>query len=402
MSSNLYTQTLAAGSEVFKEGDHGDVAYIIESGEVEISTTEHGNRVVLGTLTKGHLVGEMAMIDDAPRTATATALKETVLTVVTREQLHERLEDAEPILKMLVDVIMARYRTGLSRVKGTPFANELNAPLPEGAIQGATLAINKIRLENELKHALDHGELEVFYQPLLGIADGKWAGFEALTRWQHPEKGPVSPLEFITLAEETTLIIPIGLFVLKQACEQLVALQQQRDATLPDLKPMFVGVNVSSRQIGEMDFIEQIAAIVEQTGISPASLKLEITESMTVDYREVVNWVKRCKQLGFTVAIDDFGTGFSSLEHLLELDVDTLKIDQAFVRNMEDNEKARKLVKGIVSLSKELGYSIVAEGIETDAQLSLLRDLGCDYGQGYLIGKPQTFEAVMEQIKSGH
>lgn len=402
MSSNLYTQTLAAGSEVFKEGDHGDVAYIIESGEVEISTTEHGNRVVLGTLTKGHLVGEMAMIDDAPRTATATALKETVLTVVTREQLHERLEDAEPILKMLVDVIMARYRTGLSRVKGTPFANELNAPLPEGAIQGTTLAINKIRLENELKHALDHGELEVFYQPLLGIADGKWAGFEALTRWQHPEKGPVSPLEFITLAEETTLIIPIGLFVLKQACEQLVALQQQRDATLPDLKPMFVGVNVSSRQIGEMDFIEQIAAIVEQTGISPASLKLEITESMTVDYREVVNWVNRCKQLGFTVAIDDFGTGFSSLEHLLELDVDTLKIDQAFVRNMEDNEKARKLVKGIVSLSKELGYSIVAEGIETDAQLSLLRDLGCDYGQGYLIGKPQTFEAVMEQIKSGH
>lgn len=401
MASNLYTQTFPTGKEIFTEGESGDIAYIIERGKVEISTEEHGNRIVLGTLTKGHLLGEMAMIDDAPRTATAITLEETVLTIVSRDQLHERLNSAEPILRMLVNVIMTRYRTGLSKVKGTPLAMQFNSPLPEDIMQGDSLALDKIRLENELRHALDKGELEVFYQPLLDLSNGKWAGFEALTRWKHPEKGPIPPLEFITLAEETTLIIPIGLFVLQRACEDMIELQKKRDEALPGSKPLFVGVNVSSRQIGEMGFIEEIADVVKKTGMNPASLKLEITESMTVDYREVVKWVKRCKELGFKIAIDDFGTGYSSLEHLLELDVDTLKIDQAFVKNMNDNEKAKKLIKGIVSLAKGLDYAIIAEGIETEEQLDSLRDLGCEYGQGYVIGKPQTKGEVMKQIAAG-
>lgn len=403
MSENLYTQNFSAGNKVFSEGDKGNIAYVVETGQIEISTTDRGNRIVLGVISQGQLFGEMALIDDAPRTATATALTDTVLTVVSRDQLMERLDNAEPMLRMLVRVIIARYRTGMSQTRNALMNSKLNAPLPANTMsdETQTLAIGKFRQENELRHALENNELRVFFQPLLNMQTGKWAGFEALTRWNHPTKGAISPLEFITLAEETSLIVPIGIYVLRKACEDLVEMQKIRDKLLPDAAPLFVGVNVSSKQISGDEFIEKIADIVRETGLNPASLKLEITESMTVDYQRVIDWVKHCKSMGFTVAIDDFGTGYSSMEHLLELDVDTLKIDQAFVKNMEESHKAKQLVQGMVNLSKALGYSIVAEGVETEDHLKTLTELKVDYGQGWHVGKPQSFEEIREQIEQG-
>jgi len=404
MMVDNYTQNFHTGQRIFTEGEHGNIAYVVESGLIEISTTERGKHVVLGVLTQGQLFGEMALIDDAPRTATAVAIKDTVLTVVSREQLMERLKNAEPMLRMLVRVIIARYRTGMKQTRDAGLNSQLNAPLPDDTMfdETQTLAIGKFRQENELRQALEKKELLVYFQPLLNMQTGKWGGFEALTRWNHPTKGPISPLEFITLAEETTLIIPIGLYVLRRACEDMVKLQAQRDKILPDEPPLFVGVNVSSKQIAEENFIEKIAEIVAETGLRPASLKLEITESMTVDYQVVVDWVHRCKTLGFTVAIDDFGTGYSSMEHLLELDVDPLKIDQAFVKKMESDPKAKKLVRGIVNLSKALGFAIVAEGLETEQDIITLREMAVEYGQGYHIGKPQSADEIMEHIKNGY
>lgn len=401
MTNSLYSQVYPAGSVIFTEGETGDVAYIIEEGHIEISTIEHGESVVLGTLGAGQLLGEMAMIDNAPRTATAQAIVDTTLSVVNQDQLQERLESAEPIIKLLVELIMSRYRSGLSQVRGTPLANQLNAPLAEENMTSSHHALDKIRMENDLRNAINKQELTVYFQPLLDIRQHHWAGFEALIRWVHPERGFVSPLDFITLAEETDLIHDIGLFVLETACHNLIQLQTIRDAVLPGKKPLFIGVNVSSKQVGNIGFIDQIADIVSKTGLQPSSLKLEITESMAADYKTVINWVRHCKALGFTVAIDDFGTGYSSLEHLLELDVDTLKIDQAFVRALGNHEKSERLVRGIVNLSKSLGYSIVAEGIEEQGQLDILSKLECEYGQGYFIGKPQTVDEITGQIKAG-
>ena len=403
MPDKLYTQTFLTSTHIFSEGETGTIAYVIESGLVEISTIKKDKKDLLGILTPGQLFGEMALIDDEPRTATAIAIKDTVLTVISREQLIERLKNTEPMLRMLIRVIIARYRTSIRHTRKAGMISQLNAPLPDDTMSEETqrLAIGKFRRENELREALLNKELLVHYQPLVNMQTGKWAGFEALTRWNHPTKGSIPPIEFIPLAEETTLIIPIGMYVLRQAIEDMITLQAERNKVLPDAPPLFIAVNVSSKQIAETDFIDNIARIVAEYGFPPASLKLEITESMTVDYQLVIDWASRCRALGFSIAIDDFGTGYSSMEHLLELEIDTLKIDQAFIKKMHQNPKARKLVIGMVRLSKALGFSTVAEGLETENDLNALKVLSVEYGQGYHIAKPQSAKNIIEQLKNG-
>jgi len=403
MPDKLYTQTFSSNTRIFSEGEKGSIAYVIESGLVEIFTNKNNKHVLLGMITPGQLFGEMALIDDAPRTATAIAIKDTVLTVISRDQLNERLQATEPMLRMLMRVIISRFRTSISHTRKAGMISQLNAPLPDDTMseQTQTLAIGKFRQENELRDALLNKELLVHYQPLLNLKTGKWAGFEALTRWNHPTKGPIPPFEFISLAEETRLIIPLGMYVLRQAIEDMMTLQADRNRILPDEPPLFIAVNVSSRQIAETDFIDNIAKIVAQSGFPPASLKLEITESMTADYQFVVDWVSRCKALGFSIAIDDFGTGYSSMEHLLELEVDTLKIDQTFIKKMQQSPKALKLVIGMVRLSRALGFSTVAEGLETENDLNALKALSVEYGQGFYIAKPQSAENILAQLKNG-
>ncbi len=403
MKKNFFTQTFARGACIYSEGDAGDVAYVVQSGVVELTTIEAGEPARLDLLAKGQLFGEMSLIDNANRTATATALEDTVLTVISREQFEERLNNTEPMLRMLLRIFIARYRLSLSSTPGIEKNKPHNAPLPRDAMSEKTqaLAVGKFTLETELRDALFNEELLVYYQPLLDLYTGKWAGFEALIRWNHPTRGSIPALEFITLAEETSLIIPIGLYVLKRACEAMISLQSERSKVLTDAPPLFIGVNISSKQLADPDFIDLIVGIVEQTGMQPSNIKLEVTESMTVDYQQVVTWVQRCKELGFSLAIDDFGTGYSSMEHLLEMEIDTLKIDQAFIKKMHEQEKARNLVQGIVDLSKALDYSIVAEGIETQLDADTVRDMGVHYGQGFYIGKPQPLEDILQQIKDG-
>ena len=403
MSDKLYTQAFSTDTHIFSEGEKGTVAYAIESGLVEISTVNNNKHDSLGILTPGQIFGEMALIDDEPRTATAIAIKDTVLTVISREQLMERLKNTEPMLRMLIRVIISRYRTSIRHTRKAGMISQLNAPLPDDTMseETQTLAIGKFRQESELRTALQNKELLVHYQPLLNMQTGKWAGFEALTRWNHPTKGPIPPIEFISLAEETRLIIPIGMYVLRQSIEDMVTLQAVRNKVLPDEPPLFIAVNVSSKQIAETDFIDNIVRIVEESGFPPANLKLEITESLIADYQLVVDWASRCRALGFSIAIDDFGTGYSSMERLLELEVDTLKIDQTFIKKMHQSLKAKQLVIGMVRLSKALGFSTVAEGLETEKDLNTLRGMSIEYGQGFHIAKPQSVEKILELLKKG-
>ncbi|MFK7956493.1 MAG: EAL domain-containing protein [Lysobacterales bacterium] len=380
------TRLLCDGEILFHEGDEADCAYIIEEGELEISTNSEGQQVVLTQLKPGEIVGEMGVIDSAPRTATATASGETHLMVVTRDQLTDRISQADPVLKLLVKILLDRYRSGLNKVKGEGGLLAGPDELISEDVVGEYIrhGIDKIRLESELKDALKKQELRVYYQPLLDCDQRRVAGFEALTRWDHPKRGHISPGLFITLAEETSLIVPVGLYVFDTACRQLAGFQRASGYGAGEL---FMSINVSAKQISDPDFIVQAAEITERYSLSRADIKLEITESLAVDMQETDVWIDRAHELGFQVSLDDFGTGYSSLATLYQLDVDFAKIDQAFVRPLDTEPRSRELLRGIVALMRALKLKVVVEGIETASELEYVSALGCHLAQGYLIGK---------------
>ena len=228
-------------------------------------------------------------------------------------------------------------------------------------------------------------------QPLLEVAEDRVAGYEALVRWNHPERGSVSPAEFITLAEETSLIVPVGEYMLEQAIHALVAMRQRGIEPLP-----FISINVSPRQLREAGLIQALLDRLRVAGLATHAVKLEITESQVFDYRQVADVLAACREAGIRVALDDFGTGFSNLSHLNELRFDTVKVDQSFVRGIDGSGRGLAMLEAIVSLVRAIGADALVEGIETPAQLDALRHLGVRYAQGYLIGKPLPLAQVLE------
>jgi EAL domain-containing protein (putative c-di-GMP-specific phosphodiesterase class I) len=376
---------LAAGEVLFREGDPPTTAFLIESGELEVSMLQHGRRVLLSHLSTGDLLGEMAVIDDAARTATATAATDCVLFPIDREQITERLAATDPIIRSLLEGQLKRYRGALAAMQGKQHDRADSSDTPS-----EQLGIGKIRLETHLREALANDGLDVRYQPLLHVASGKIAGYEALVRWNHPERGQISPVEFVALAEETSLIVPVGEYVFDTACKAV----QRFIANGADPKP-FIAVNVSARQLGHPGLIDRIVARVDAAGLPRGSLKVEITESQALNYELVGEVIDLCHRHGIKVALDDFGTGYSHLTHLHRLAFDTLKVDQAFTHSMLTDPRSMAIVEAIMRMGKALGADIVMEGIETPELLEALRWLECDYAQGYLIGKPQTLDELI-------
>jgi diguanylate cyclase (GGDEF)-like protein/PAS domain S-box-containing protein len=279
---------------------------------------------------------------------------------------------AEDVLR---DADTAMYRAkSQGRARSEVFDQEMH--------QSARL---RMETEMDLKRAVDKGEFRVFYQPLVCMRSGRIRGFEALVRWQHPERGMVSPGEFIPLAEETGLIVPMGAYVLEEACRQAVVWR----SSLPEFDDLLMSVNLSVRQFSASTLLEDIHDVLERTGFPPEALKLEITESGIMENAEVsVKLLGGLKDMRIRLSIDDFGTGYSSLAYLPRFPFDYLKVDQSFVMSMEDQPENREIVKTIVSLAHGLDKEVIAEGIETEPQLARLRGLGCEFGQGYLFAKP--------------
>lgn len=250
-------------------------------------------------------------------------------------------------------------------------------------------------LEAELRMALDEHQFELYYQIQVNESQQP-IGAEALIRWIHPERGLVSPLHFICLAEETGLIIPIGQWVLETACAQIRFWQQ--DSRTSDL---MLAVNVSAPQFSHADFVDQIREVVQRHGINPNRLKLELTESMLFEkIEDTITIMNRLKEIGIRFSLDDFGTGYSSLQYLKRLPLDQLKIDQSFVRDLGDNRSDRTIVRTIIAMAKSLGLDVIAEGVETEEQRQLLLHKGCEKFQGYLFSKPvpiDQFEALLRQ-----
>lgn len=257
-------------------------------------------------------------------------------------------------------------------------------------------AVNqRLQLETDLQRAIGNHEFTVFYQPIWRLEPLEIAGFEALIRWQHPTQGMVSPGTFIPCLEETGLIVPVGLFVLETACRQLLAWQSR------DGHPLFMSVNLSVRQFASPHLLADIDRILADTAMDPAHLKLEITESAIVDNpQEASGLMASLRDRGIQVSLDDFGTGYSSLSHLHYFPLDVLKVDQSFVQAADANRRNRAILNAIITLGQALGTDIVAEGIETSQQLHNLKQRGCQYGQGYWLGRPQSAAAIAQLLST--
>jgi EAL domain-containing protein (putative c-di-GMP-specific phosphodiesterase class I) len=371
-----YRIQLIPGELVFAEGDPPTTAYLIESGSVEVSTFQYGARRVLGELGPGSLPGEMAVIDDSPRSATARALTACVLTPIDRQQFAERIAHADPVVRALLLSQLDRYRATLAKLTSA------SLPATSGIPADTAPALAKIRLESELRTAIERGDLKVHLQPIAEIASGAIAGYEALVRWEHPQLGDIAAADFIGLAEETSLILPIGDYVLDRVCELLVGLRRRGEAPLP-----FVALNLSARQLADAGLVDRILERLGQRDLPSGSLKLEITESLVMDRAAVGVLIDRCHEAGMDVALDDFGTGYSNLGPLLELHFDQIKLDRRFVQAVEQPRGAA-LVTAVANLARSLECDLVGEGVEAPTQLECLRRLGCRYAQGWLIGMP--------------
>jgi diguanylate cyclase (GGDEF)-like protein/PAS domain S-box-containing protein len=257
-------------------------------------------------------------------------------------------------------------------------------------------AVALLQIETDLRRAIDRQELQLHYQPIVSLRTRQITGFEALIRWAHPQRGMISPGEFVPVAEETGLITPMGWWVLQESCRQM----QQWHEQFPNPQPLTVNVNLSSKQFSPY-LVEQISQILEETKLPPQYLKLEITESILMENAEsAVATLSQLKKLGTLLAIDDFGTGYSSLNYLHRFPIDTLKVDRSFVSKVDVDGEQLAIARTIITLAWNLGMEVVAEGVETMKQLAQLRSLQCDYAQGFLFSSPLDVKSVEHLMRS--
>lgn len=299
----------------------------------------------------------------------------TSIGIATSDLDYDRPED------LLRDADLAMYRAKeLGKARHEVFDKAMHAR-----------ALVRLQLETDLRGALRSQEFLVFYQPIASLETGKLTGFEALVRWQHPTRDLVSPAEFIPLAEETGLIVPMGAWILREACAKMHTWQSQYPSTVP----LTISVNLSGKQLKEPDLIEQIDRILSETGLDGRSLKLEITESVIMENAEAATTMfLQLRARNIQLSIDDFGTGYSSLSYLHRFPVNTLKVDRSFVSRMRSDDENLEIVRAIVTLAHTLKMDVIAEGVETGEQLTQLKLLGCEQGQGYFFSKPLDSSAA--------
>jgi diguanylate cyclase (GGDEF)-like protein/PAS domain S-box-containing protein len=258
-------------------------------------------------------------------------------------------------------------------------------------------AARRLEIERDLREALANDELRLNYQPLIDIASGEIVCLEALLRWEHPRRGTVDPEEFVSIAEDSGLIGPIGRWVEERACRQVVEWQEAR----PDRRPLDVSVNVSARQVANRDLVDAVEDVLARTGLDPAHLQLEVTESVLVESATATATLEALSEIGVRLVLDDFGTGYSSLAYLSRFPFDALKIDRSFIEGLGVEQERTAIVEAIIGMARALSLDAIAVGVESEVQLSELRRLGCDYAQGHLFSRPLPAEDITRLVRDG-
>jgi len=369
---------LLAGERLADADGDGSAIYLIESGRLDLCARVGERLQTLTSLGPGDLVGEGFWALGGGGPLIAMAMTPAVILRIDPIHLSDRIDSADPIVRALIEAQAKRLGGFLGSIDGSAAA-----PLRAAVTGMSRPGQDKIRLELQLREALAQHELELSLQPIVELASGAIVGHEALVRWNHRERGAVSPEEFIALAEETSLIVPIGERIFDLACA--VVARWQGD---PAMAGRYLAVNVSARQTLDASLPGRIGGRLAALGISPHQLRLEITETLAPDYRAVANFIAQCHVVGLRVALDDFGTGYANLGQLPGLKFDALKIDQSLSLAAEHSSRAAAIVRAIVLLGQALGAEVIAEGIEHASQRDALQRLGCLLGQGFLLGRP--------------
>jgi|GEM_PF-3131189 len=403
-SNQHLRRRLAVDEILFTQGEHGDVAYVIESGAIEIYCENHDHRSRIASLGPDELFGEMALLGDPVRTASAKAIQNTQLLVVTHEHLNECLQSAGPMMRYMLRTVVSRKREMLRRINGEkegashpPDLLPFQALMSEHEVDDREKAFGRIRIERELELALERNQFQLYFQPIIRLADHSVAGYEALIRWFKPGHGMVPPGEFIPVAEASTLINRIGLWVVETAFDSLL----QMDEAAGGQRPLFLTLNLSARQLSDPALLPALSIQAEKLKGRRCCIKLEVTESLMIsNVAEVQSFIGRCRELGVQIVLDDFGTGYCSLSYLHLFDVDTMKLDRSFVRGMAVSEASEKVVRGVTRIAHDLGLDVVAEGIESGDQAEQSKAMGIDFAQGFFFGRPAPLADALVKLKA--
>lgn len=387
-----------AGEVIMAQGDVGSCAYFIQEGRVGIVVEKSDGQLLhMGTRGPGSIIGEMAIVDNQPRSATIRSLENCTLLEITKDDFARSVRGANPIVRLIAQVILMRYRDILRRSQ-TLLSDSPETPSPEELEREYAEQINvveAIKMANEFKVAIASNQLILHYQPILSIGTGKILGFEALMRWQHPERGLIPPDVFIPMAEDSGLIIEASRWAVRHVCQMLARLDRLR----PDLSDIYVSVNFSATDFDEESFLSNLQDILAETGTPAQRIHIEITERLLLKQpKNVKETLDNCRDRGMSIIIDDFGTGYSSLSYLHQYPIDTLKIDQSFIREMQHDAMVMGLVKSILSLSENMNIKIIAEGVEELEEVRLLKELKCDMAQGYYFSRPVAEEFLGELL----
>lgn len=388
-------RTFAKNELIFLENQTGDCAYLIETGRVLVFLLKDGEEIPLKILGKGEIFGEMSMIDNSPRSASCRALTEVRLATVTQEQLLDRVQSTDPIVRLLMRALLDRLRLQNDAIRGKRTVYPANNTAEMEKEREEALA--RLELENRIAAGLENDEFLPHYQPIYNLQTGEIVGCEALLRWRTSDGKLISPGSFIDALEESPLILEVGHRMIQYCVRDLV--QMQKETRLPP--NFFVSVNVSGRQFADPTFVEKLEGVRQAANIPSFHLKLEVTERIMTEGPQAISTLQRCRALGYKIAIDDFGTGFSSLQYLASMPLHDLKVDRSFINQMMSLERSLSIVKTLIYLANALNLNLVAEGIETEAQLALLNQMGVQMGQGFYFSKALPLDEFTHLVGGG-
>lgn len=393
------------GKVIFSEGDIGSSAYIIQEGIVVISSEIGGVHTKIATLSKGQFFGELALIDDKPRAGTARALTPVKLHAIHKDQIQSRISDQDPVSQWLLQNVLGylRNRIDLDKTQisdtlvGQPQTTQAELPVKAQELKHTVIQDNEdvfsvMKLENELKQALHDGALLLEYQPIISFKDNQCIGFEALIRWYNREAGPISPAVFMPMVEPTQLSVTIGEWQICEICRFLAEVKSTTG------KAVFTSLNITVKQIESGRLLSLMKEQTQKYNISPSQIKFEILERAMFLGEKVNEFFKHCRNEGYSLVIDDFGTGYANFWYLNHYHFNTIKIDKLFIDNIVNEPRDKHICQSMIQLAQGLDITVTAEGIEHHEQAEMLKELNCDFGQGYLFSKPMKAQTAIDYL----